>query len=706
MATFEIEPEGAEVLGSDAPVEQERRSGDAIYDDEISDADLEESSEEEIQDEHLSVPFPKCVDSMDRELQRMLKVQLKGFRKHMVRAIERNQLEDLFALKSLFQNQVMGPFLRGEEFRRIIKPKKFVEEEELAEAEEKVLKGWQEKMIDLFQKPAKTVIEHSMFQTVMISSIVIAGLIVGATTYIDCGDAMSCRGIEPENRRACSDPSWAAPPSEDQCLSISCCFDSTVEVLVSEAYPFGFPNGTGVACFRRESLPECWDGDGADTLGTSMKIVEGVILIIFTAEVVLKLLAEGIYPHRYFLDIWNLFDFLIVAACYVPGGEDIAVLRLMRLARLLKVLHFIHELQIILKGLANGMSSITYILILLLLIFYLFAIISVITFGQNDPIHFGSLHMAMVTLFRMSTMEDWTDIMYINMWGCLNYGYIGGSYCYDESTCDMEELCSEDTGLSKGYGMSTALFFIVFIVVSGLVVMSLFIGVITTSMVEASEDAKTERKEAKMQENREKIIQQFENVESAPKIIAASSSAMRLDLEDTVETDKEATGALKAYLQLGSQLGSVINTSQFQNLIIGCILLAAALIGMQTYDKLDEQYSSFFTIADNGILGVFTLECVCKIVAEGRTPLKYFNVGWNVFDFVVVFACFMPFGGSAVAVLRLLRLLRVLKLFNNISELQIILMGLAKGMSSVSYIGLLMFLLFYVFGIISLLFFR
>ena len=45
-------------------------------------------------------------------------------------------------------------------------------------------------------------------------------------------------------------------------------------------------------------------------------------------------------------------------------------------------------------------------------------------------------------------------------------------------------------------------------------------------------------------------------------------------------------------------------------------------------------------------------------------------------------------------------------LANNIKELQIILSGLAKGMSSVSYIGLLMFLLFYVFGIVALMFFR
>lgn len=81
--------------------------------------------------------------------------------------------------------------------------------------------------------------------------------------------------------------------------------------------------------------------------------------------------------------------------------------------------------------------------------------------------------------------------------------------------------------------------------------------------------------------------------------------------------------------------------------------------------------------------------------------------------------------------LRILRLLRVLKLFNNVSrriltdaaagrdmqlpscapllqitELQIILAGLSRGVSSVSYIGLLMLLEMYVFGIVALYYFR
>jgi hypothetical protein len=45
---------------------------------------------------------------------------------------------------------------------------------------------------------------------------------------------------------------------------------------------------------------------------------------------------------------------------------------------------------------------------------------------------------------------------------------------------------------------------------------------------------------------------------------------------------------------------------------------------------------------------------------------------WNVFDFFVVFMCYMPFAGGSVAVLRLLRLLRVLKLLKRIKQLQVV----------------------------------
>ena len=41
----------------------------------------------------------------------------------------------------------------------------------------------------------------------------------------------------------------------------------------------------------------------------------------------------------------------------------------------------------------------------------------------NDPAHFPDLQGTMVTLFRCATMEDWTDVMYVSMYGCNMYHY-------------------------------------------------------------------------------------------------------------------------------------------------------------------------------------------------------------------------------------------------------------------------------------------
>jgi len=43
---------------------------------------------------------------------------------------------------------------------------------------------------------------------------------------------------------------------------------------------------------------------------------------------------------------------------------------------------------------------------------------------------------------------------------------------------------------------------------------------------------------------------------------------------------------------------------------------------------------------------------------------------WNMFDFVVVFVCYLPLGASTVTIIRLFRLLRVLKLIRALPELQ------------------------------------
>lgn len=68
---------------------------------------------------------------------------------------------------------------------------------------------------------------------------------------------------------------------------------------------------------------------------------------------------------------------------------------------------------------------------------------------------------------------------------------------------------------------------------------------------------------------------------------------------------------------------------------------------------------------------------------------------WNTFDFCVIVVCLLPFDSSGAAVLRLLRLLRVMKMFKSLPQLQIILNGLASGVSAITYVGVLMLLLYY-----------
>merc|ERR1719199_1142819 len=72
----------------------------------------------------------------------------------------------------------------------------------------------------------------------------------------------------------------------------------------------------------------------------------------------------------------------------------------------------------IVSGLLKGLTSISFIALLLMLNYYMFAVVAIIFFSENDPWHFGDLQTAVLTLFRCSTLEDWTDVMYVNMFGC------------------------------------------------------------------------------------------------------------------------------------------------------------------------------------------------------------------------------------------------------------------------------------------------
>jgi len=139
----------------------------------------------------------------------------------------------------------------------------------------------------------------------------------------------------------------------------------------------------------------------------------------------------------------------------------------------------------------------------------------------------------------------------------------------------------------------------------------------------------------------------------------------------------------------------------FKKSIIFVIVFAGLIIGLETYPSIISSYGNWLYVIDVLILCIFISEIIIKIIAKGKNPLQYFSDGWNVFDFLVVVVCFLPVGGTYIAVFRLVRILRVLRLITAIPKLQLLVNALLKSIPSMSYVGILLLLHFYIYAVVG-----
>jgi voltage-gated sodium channel len=141
-----------------------------------------------------------------------------------------------------------------------------------------------------------------------------------------------------------------------------------------------------------------------------------LILGVFILEAVLKITAVAPRFSRYFGDGWNLFDFFVVVASLIPtAGQFAMIARLARLLRVVRLVSTIPELRLIVSTLVRSIPSMGHVLMLMSIIFYIYAIAGYHLFHAHDPQHWGNLGISLLTLFRVVTLEDWTDVMYTAM---------------------------------------------------------------------------------------------------------------------------------------------------------------------------------------------------------------------------------------------------------------------------------------------------
>ena len=150
--------------------------------------------------------------------------------------------------------------------------------------------------------------------------------------------------------------------------------------------------------------------------GRAILLAYDVALAVFVVEAAIKLTAVAPRFGRYFGNGWDLFDFVVLVLAFLPETGDFALIaRLARLLRVLRVATVLPQLRLIVATLIRSLPGLGNVMLLLSVLYYVYAVAGVHLFQDHDPTHWRSLGIGLLTLFRVMTLEDWTDVMYIAM---------------------------------------------------------------------------------------------------------------------------------------------------------------------------------------------------------------------------------------------------------------------------------------------------
>lgn len=181
-----------------------------------------------------------------------------------------------------------------------------------------------------------------------------------------------------------------------------------------------------------------------------LQIIDTTILVIFTLELLLKLI---VYRMSFFRSGWNWFDFIIVAISWVPTSGALSVLRAFRILRVLRLLSVVPQMRRVIGALMHSLPGMASVVGVLSIIFYVSAVLATKIFGSHSDANmqewFGSIGASAYTLFQVMTLESWS------------MGIV-------RPTMELYPL--------------SWVFFVPFIIITSFAVLNLFIGIIVDAM--------------------------------------------------------------------------------------------------------------------------------------------------------------------------------------------------------------------------------
>ncbi|XP_066560959.1 voltage-dependent T-type calcium channel subunit alpha-1G isoform X3 [Amia ocellicauda] len=241
-------------------------------------------------------------------------------------------------------------------------------------------------------------------------------------------------------------------------------------------------------------------------LDEALKICNYIFTIVFVLESVFKLVAFGF--RRFFKDRWNQLDLAIVLlsimgitleeievnASLPINPTIIRIMRVLRIARVLKLLKMAVGMRALLDTVIQALPQVGNLGLLFMLLFFIFAALGVELFGdlECDEDHpceglgrhatFRNFGMAFLTLFRVSTGDNWNGIMK-----------------------DTLRDCGQDTNPCYNTVVSP-IYFVSFVLTAQFVLVNVVIAVLMKHLEESNKEAK---EEAEMEAELELELQSF-----------------------------------------------------------------------------------------------------------------------------------------------------------------------------------------------------
>ncbi len=281
------------------------------------------------------------------------------------------------------------------------------------------------------------------------------------------------------------------------------------------------------------------------------------------------------------------------------------------------------------------------------------------TWQQTIPHNFDNIWSAFALLFEISTTEGWVDVM---------------NAAIDQRGMDMQPM--------RGSNSAWTMYFISFILVGSFFLLELFVGAI----VENFSHLRQSRGYGLM-------------TDAQRKWAATQSFVMKIKPERLLRRPEQ---------MFRGRCYDLVMSKWFESFII--VVIAANSISIATISFGNSTINSDVVESLSWAFStIFAVEMMLKITAFGHL---YFRLGWNRFDFTIVFGMAAGFilrliikdqdlVSSITTMVSLMRIGRLLRLVRHVKELRTPFNTIIAVMPSILNVGGLLLLLFFIYASIG-----